>query len=100
MFMGVFKNFLLLVAVMAAIFLVGCNTWRSSKSMLGFDNEWKMERYAIARYEKALDYMEQNRFELAQEQFAVVAATSVSPDLRKQAMEAYARADKAIAIKR
>ena len=60
----------------------------------------RMDGYARARYEKALMYMEESRFELAREQFAIVAAVAVSPELRRLALDGYAKVGRAIAVRR
>ena len=62
--------------------------------------EGQMEEYAEARYEKAMRYMESGRFELAQEQFAIVASTTVSEELRRQALYGYEKIAKVMAVRR
>lgn len=59
-----------------------------------------MEYYAKERYDQALRYMEESRFELAREQFAIVEQTSVSPELQELAREGYAKAGAVIKAKR
>ncbi len=59
-----------------------------------------MDDYADARYRKAISYMKESRFELTQEQFAILAATAKSPELKKLGLDGYSKAYNAIAIKR
>ena len=86
----------LLMAFGAAV--TGCETIQNSMPWEKVDR--KLEVYAEARYRKAIHYMEESRFELAQEQFAIVAATANSAELKKLGLDGYAKADTAIAVKR
>ena len=92
-----FKKLLLLLFLMITL-LAGCDTLRVE--LLKANNSRLMEKFAEVRYEKAVRYMEESRLELAQEQFAIVAATAVTPELRARAMNGYAKADRAISVKR
>lgn len=76
----------------------GCESIKNSMPWEQVDK--KMDVYAEARYRKAIHYMEESRFELAQEQFAIVAATANSPKLKQLGLDGYAKADTAIAVKR
>ncbi len=84
--------------LLLALLFTGCDTLRTSYRELSPSG--KMENYAETRYNKAINYMKVSRFELAQEQFALVAATTNSPELRQRALEAYTKADRSIALKR
>ncbi len=59
-----------------------------------------MEKYAEARYAQGLLYMEASRFELAQQQFAIVEKTSVSQELHQLAHAGYNKAAGVIEAKR
>lgn len=59
-----------------------------------------MEQYAKERYAQALIYMEESRYELAQQQFAIVEKTAVSARLRQLAQEGYSKAGGVIEAKR
>jgi len=87
------------VLLMTPVFIfAGC---ASIKNRMPWENvDLKMESYAEARYRKAIGYMEESRFELAREQFAIVAATTTTPELKKLGLDGYAKADTAIAVKR
>lgn len=90
-------GFVVLLATCALV-LFGCE---SIKNSMPWENvNLKMESYADARYRKAIRYMKESRFELAQEQFAIVAATANSSELRELGLEGYSKANKAIAVKR
>ena len=88
------------VAVVVVMFaaLAGCGKIPVSMHRTGSSTQ--MDEYAKARYEMAVGYMEQSRFELALEQFAIVAAVAADPELRQLALDGYAKVDKAIAVKR
>lgn len=68
--------------------------------LFGVSGDGGMQKYAEARYLKGLRYMRESRFELAQEQFAIAAATAVSPELQNLARTGYAKVDLALAVKR
>ena len=78
-----------------SLFLLSCLV-----SISGCALDKKMDVYAEVRYRKAMDYMEASRFALAQEQFAIVAATANSPKLKQLGLDGYAKADTAIAVQR
>jgi len=59
-----------------------------------------MEKYAEECYAQGLLYMESNRFELAQQQFAIVEKTAVSEELRQLGHDSYNRAAGVIKAKR
>lgn len=59
-----------------------------------------MEQYAEERYAQALIYMEDSRYELARQQFAIVEKTAVSEKLRQLAQEGYDKAGGVIEAKR
>ena len=59
-----------------------------------------MEKYAEERYGQALLYMEASRYELAQQQFAIVEKSAVSLELRQLAHEGYSKAAGIIEAKR
>ncbi|MDD5758374.1 MAG: hypothetical protein PHI06_04760 [Desulfobulbaceae bacterium] len=59
-----------------------------------------MENYAKACYAQGLLYMENNRFELAQQQFAIVEKTAVSEELRQLGHDGHNKAAGAIRAKR
>lgn len=80
------------------ILLVSCTSMKQSLHLEKV--EQKMGAYAEARYRKAMMYMEDSRFELAQEQFAIVAVTAASPSLRQLGIDGYSKADRAIALRR
>lgn len=84
---------LLLVPLLAA---QGC----SPQYRLTTPGSAGMEKYAEERYAQALLYMEASRFELAQQQFAIVEKTAVSEELRQLAHEGYANAAGIIKAKR
>lgn len=92
------KWLLLAIWGAAALLLAGCESLAPGR--FGLNDEGRMQQYAEARYLKALRYLDESRFELAQEQFAIAAATAVSPELQNLAREGYARVDRAIAVKR
>ena len=93
-------NIVWIVALLVASvpFLAGCGTIKNKMPWEKLD--LKMDDYADARYRKAIIYMKESRFELAQEQFAIVAATANSPELKKLGLAGYSKAYTAIAIKR
>ena len=87
------------VLLVPSLFMVaGCETIKNSMPWEHVDK--KMNIYAEARYRKALHYMEESRFELAKEQFAIVSATANSPGLKKLGLDGYSKADTAIAVRR
>nr|MBF0223093.1 hypothetical protein [Desulfobulbaceae bacterium] len=88
------------VALLGASFVLlsGCESTKNSMPWEKVD--LKMDAYAEARYRKAMHYMEESRYELAQQQFAIVAATANSAQLKKLGLDGYAKADTAIAVKR
>ncbi len=89
----------LVVLLVPSLFVVsGCETIKNSMPWEHVDK--KMDIYAEARYRKAVHYMEESRFELAQEQFAIVAAIANSPELKQLGLDGYSKADTAIAVKR
>lgn len=59
-----------------------------------------MEKYAEERYAQGLLYLEASRFELAQQQFAIVEKTAVSQELRQLGHEGYNKAAGVIEAKR
>lgn len=59
-----------------------------------------MDAYAKERYGQAMLYMEASRYELAQQQFAIVEKTAVSQELRQLAHEGYNKAAGVIEAKR
>lgn len=59
-----------------------------------------MEKYAEERYAHGMRYMEQGRFELAKQQFAIVERTAISPDLRELAHQGHDKATAIIEAKR
>jgi len=83
----------LLVIVLA---VQGC----SNRCRLTAPGGADMEKYAEERYAQALLYMEASRFELAQQQFAIVEKTAVSSELRELAHEGYTKAAGVIEAKR
>lgn len=59
-----------------------------------------MEKYAEERYAQALLYMEASRYELAQQQFAIVKKTAISEELHQLGHDGYNRAAGVIKAKR
>lgn len=96
----VWRNLMGSVVLAMASFcvLTGCESIKNSMPWEKVD--MKMDTFAEARYRKAMHYMEESRYELAQEQFAIVAATANSSQLKKLGLDGYAKADTAIAVKR
>jgi len=88
----------ILLVVAPVFFVTGCESIRNS--MPWEQPDQKMEAYAESRYRKAMRYMEESRFELAREQFAIVAATTTTLKLKKLGLDGYAKAETAIAVKR
>lgn len=76
--------------------LTGCASWNHSLLKLGRG----MEYDARDRYTQALRYMEADRFELAQEEFAIVKRTADSPKLYELACEGYDKASAVIESRR
>lgn len=90
------------MASMASVLLVvtglaGCATWHTITHPL---LDTGMERSAEKSYAQGLRYLEAGRFELAQEQFAIVEQTATSPELQQLAHEGQAKAAAIIAGKR
>ncbi len=92
------RKLIVVVALLSLTLFSGCNT--ILYDILGLGTTRQMEVYAEARYKKAMNYMKESQFELAQEEFAIVASTANSQELRLLALEAYNKADKAISVKR
>jgi len=86
-------GFLLIVFLLG---LAGCASHHPSMSTINKG----MEYSARERYAQALRYMEANRFELAQEQFAIVKNTADSPELYELACEGYKKTTAAIEARR
>ena len=100
-FFHFFRNIMFAIFV---ILLIGVNSNAQSKKIF-FDIPSQevasaMDAFAEQRYKKAIRYMEESRFELAQEQFAVVAATADSPELKELGLAGYSKAGTAIVLKR
>ena len=86
----------LALLIFVGVGLLACGPRHRSMSTLGKE----MDYYAKERYEQALRYMEASRYELAQQQFAVVEQTAVSPRLQQLAREGGAKAEAVIEAKR
>jgi hypothetical protein len=88
------------IVLLGTSIFIGTGCERIKNSMPWEKMDQKMETYAEARYRKAMRYMEESRFELAREQFAIVAATTTTPELKKLGLDGYVKAETAIAVKR
>jgi len=77
--------------VLSVLLAAGCSARYHSMATEGKG----MEKFAEERYAHALRFMEEGRFELAREQFAIVERTAITPELKGMAQ---AGQDKAAAI--
>lgn len=87
------------VVLLLIVFLsgsTGCAAWHHSLMSISKG----MEYDARDRYNQALRYMEADRFELAQEEFAIVKRTADSPKLYELACEGYDKASAVIEARR
>jgi hypothetical protein len=60
----------------------------------------RVESYAQERYQIGIEYMEQSRFELASQQFAIASNSAKTPELKALAAEGYNKANNIIAGRR
>jgi hypothetical protein len=85
-----------ILSIVLLLGLGGCAAHHPSMSTINKG----MEYSARERYAQALRYMEANRFELAQEQFAIVKNTADSPELYNLACDGYEKTTAAIEARR
>jgi hypothetical protein len=84
----------------ALLFTLGAVQGCTGRYSLTAPSDASMENYAEDRYAQALLYMEASRFELAQQQFAIVEKTAVSEELRQLAHDGHSKATAVIEAKR
>ncbi len=89
-------SFKIVILITACFFLNGCALEIPKQPFTGK----KMENYAQKRYLLALEYMEQSRFELASQQFAIASNSARTPELKALAAEGYNKANSIIVGRR
>jgi len=84
-----------LLGGVAVLLAGGCSSGlqRTSQFLRGLG---PMDAMAEARYQKGMHYLAGNRFELAREQFAIAAISATRPDMQRQAIEGYQKANRMI----
>lgn len=90
------------VLFFAVLFVSGCALLPAKKEKPPIPDAGlqALDQHAWRCYVRALDYMDQSRYELARQQFVFAASSAVSKTLHEEAIDGLRRAEQIIAEKR